>query len=329
MERKNPLKGALRKYLSLFEKFKNLKIAVVGDLILDKYLFGKVERISPEAPVPIFEIEQEKARLGGAANVAANLKALGVGRVALLGRLGKDPEGEILKKLLQEKKIENLAVENKDIPTTRKTRLVARSQQLIRIDREKRTPLSSWELKTLKENLLSFKPHAVIVSDYAKGVFTKELASFLRKLKVPVIADPRPVNTPHYKGFTCTTPNLKEFSQMAQLLNLKGDFEKKALQMRELLDLNRLVVTLGDRGMALVGEGKVKYFPAAAREVYDVTGAGDTVVATLGAVVASGESWEEACFLANLAAGIVVGKLGTATATREEILKALKERFNG
>ena len=307
----------------LFEGFKKLRIAVVGDAILDKYVFGKVERISPEAPVPVFEIEREEFRAGGAANVALNLKALGVGRVALFSRVGKDPEGAILKKLLYERDIESRFAESGEVPTIRKTRLIARAQQLIRIDRERREPLREDEVDYLLGELEKFQPHAVVVSDYAKGVFVKPLAEGLKRLSVPTFVDPRPKNVDLYRGFTCITPNLKEFEEIKTLLKVEGDFESSAKGVRDRLDLERLVVTLSERGIALVGEG-VEYFPATAREVFDVTGAGDTVVAALAAVVTLTGDWRLACRLANVAAGVVVGKLGTAVATPEEI----KGEFN-
>lgn len=321
-----PMRLSVEKVAKLFEDFGKLKIAVVGDLILDKYVFGRVERISPEAPVPVFEIEREEYRAGGAANVSLNLKSLGVGEVALFGRVGNDEEGRILKRLVTSAGVKTFFVETPDVPTTRKTRLVARSQQLIRIDREKRTPLGEGEVQTLLEGLYRFKPDAVIVSDYAKGVLTEELASGLRNLKVLTVADPRPKNTHLYRGFTTVTPNLKEFEEMKLTLKVdQRDFESGAKRVMELLELEKLVVTLSAKGIALVSSEGVKRFPATAKEVYDVTGAGDTVVATLTATVAASGDWELACRLANVAAGIVVGKLGTATASVDEILSTLKD----
>jgi len=310
----------------LFEDLKGLKIAVVGDLILDKYLFGKVERISPEAPVPIFEIEGEEYRAGGAANVALNLKALGVGEVALFGRVGRDPEGLTLKNLLEKKEISCRFAVSEEIPTTRKTRLIAKAQQLIRIDREKRVPLKEREVLYLLKELESFNPDAVVVSDYAKGVVVERLAEGIRKLEKPTFVDPRPQNAPLYRGFKCVTPNLKEFEEMKKLLRVEGDFKSSSLRLKEILNLDKLVVTLSERGIALVDRG-VEIFPSTAREVFDVTGAGDTVVATLAAVVTLTDDWRLACRLANIAAGVVVGKLGTAVATKEEIIAELKRLF--
>jgi rfaE bifunctional protein kinase chain/domain len=309
-----------------FERFKELKIAVVGDVILDKYVFGKVERISPEAPVPVFEIEREEFRAGGAANVALNLKSLGVGEVLLLGRVGKDPEGEILKNLLSSAGVKPFFVNTGGVPTTRKTRLVARSQQLIRIDREKVSPLGEEETRKLLEFLKREKPNAIIVSDYAKGVFTKTLSDGLRDLNITVFVDPRPKNAFLYENFECVTPNLKELKEMALKLGIsleENEFEL-AQSVRNKLKLSRLVLTLSEKGLALIEPEGIFHVPATAREVYDVTGAGDTVIATLTAFVTAGADWKTACKAANLAAGVVVGKLGTATVTRDELLKELK-----
>ena len=307
----------------LLEEFKKLKIAVVGDLILDKYLFGKVERISPEAPVPVFEIEREEYRAGGGANVALNLKTLGVGEVYLLGRVGRDPEGEVLKKLLQKEGIKTFFLNSEEVPTTRKTRIVAKSQQLLRIDREKREPLEERETETLFSFLKEINPDAVIVSDYAKGVVTKYLGNLLReKLDVPTFVDPRPQNFETYKGLFCITPNLKEFYDIAQRLGVFGSYLETAQRVRNRLELDTLVITLSEKGIALVRED-IKHFPATAKEVYDVTGAGDTVIASLTASYLVSKSWETACQFANLCAGIAVSKLGTAPVYAEEVLKNL------
>jgi rfaE bifunctional protein kinase chain/domain len=310
------------KVKKLLGKFKNLKIAVIGDLILDKYIFGKVERISPEAPVPIFEIEKEEYRAGGAANVALNLADLGVGKVALFGTVGEDSEAEILENLVSRKGILTFFEKTKK-PTVRKTRLIARSQQILRIDREDRNPIGDKVAEKLVEFLKDFSPHAVIVSDYAKGVITEKLTELLRDLEIPTFVDPRPKNASLYRGFTTVTPNLKEFHEIAKNLKLEGDFEILTQKVKRKLKLETLIVTLSEKGIALVKGRKVKYFPATAKEVYDVTGAGDTVIATLTATKTAGGSWETACKLANIAAGIVVGKLGTATVKKEEILEKL------
>ncbi len=308
---------------NLLRKFKNLKIAVIGDLILDKYIFGKVERISPEAPVPIFEIEREEFRAGGAANVALNLKSLEVGEILLLGRVGKDSEGEILKEILRQRKIEFYLIESEKLPTTRKTRVVAKSQQLLRIDRESKEPLKEKETENLFTVLKEFDPDAVIVSDYAKGVITKYLGDLLRKkIEVPTFVDPRPQNYLSYRGLFCMTPNLKEFSEIAKYFSLQGSYIETAPILREKMKLDTLVVTLSEKGLALVRED-IKHFPATAREVYDVTGAGDTVIASLTASYIASKDWIISCKFANLCAGIAVSKLGTSQVHPEEILQTL------
>jgi len=306
---------------NLLTSFKKLKIAVIGDLILDKYLFGKVERISPEAPVPIFEMEREEFRAGGAANVALNLKSLGVGDVFLLGRLGNDFEGQVLKEILHKNQISTAFVESPDIPTIRKTRVVAKSQQLLRIDREIKKPLTEKETEKLFEFLRDFEPDAVIVSDYAKGVVTEYLGNLLRNYtKAPTFVDPRPQNYKNYLGLFCMTPNLKEFREIARNFSLEGSYEETAPILRRKMGLDTLVVTLSERGIALVKD-EVKHFPATAKEVYDVTGAGDTVIASLTAAYISSNNWDLACRFANICAGIAVSKLGTAQVYPNEILQ--------
>ncbi len=310
--------------LTLIGKFRKLKIAVVGDLILDRYLFGKVERISPEAPVPVFEIEREELKAGGAANVALNLRSLGVGEVLLLGRVGKDREGELLKKILQKEGVNSFLIEEEEIPTTRKTRIVARSQQLLRIDREVRKSLEEKKTRRLFEVLNDFKPDAVIVSDYAKGVITPALGNLLRDFNSPSFVDPRPKNVETYKGLFCMTPNLKEYSEMASHLGLVGGWEETAERFRRLMSLNTLVITLSEKGLALITDRGKEHFPATAREVYDVTGAGDTVIAALTAAFVAEKDWRLACRFANLCAGIAVSKLGTAQVSASEVLEELK-----
>ncbi|NPB05628.1 MAG: D-glycero-beta-D-manno-heptose-7-phosphate kinase [Aquificae bacterium] len=307
----------------LFSAFGRLKIAVIGDPILDEYIFGRVERISPEAPVPVFEVERNEFRAGGAANVALNLKSLGVGRVLLLGRVGRDEGGRLLKKLLEEGGVETKLLESAGVPTTRKTRLVARSQQLIRIDEERRTPLGEEETLKLFEELKRFNPDAVVVSDYAKGVVTETLGRLLRDSGFKVFVDPRPQNLRAYRGLFCVTPNLKEFEAMARRLGLEGPAEEVAPLFRERMGLEALVITLSERGIALFTDGESARFPATAREVYDVTGAGDTVAAALSAAYAAAGDWHLACRFANLCAGVAVSKLGTAQVRPEEVLAEL------
>ncbi|NPB06203.1 MAG: D-glycero-beta-D-manno-heptose-7-phosphate kinase [Aquificae bacterium] len=302
----------------LLERLKRLKVAVVGDLILDSYLFGKVERISPEAPVPVLEVEREEFRLGGAGNVAKNLSALGVETV-LVALAGKDEGGERLKELLERNGVEAFLVSD-DRPTTRKTRLVSRSQQLLRVDWEDRRPLRGEALKEVLNFLEALKVDGVVVSDYAKGFVTPELVEAVKRKGVFWAVDPRPKNKELYRGAWLVTPNEKELREMAG----DGPVEETGRRLKEELSLRTLVVTRGEKGMTLFLDGGVKHFPARARKVYDVTGAGDTVIATLTAFKLAGASWEEACELANLCAGIVVGELGTASVSPEQLLEELR-----
>ncbi len=299
---------------ALFENLKNLRILVVGDIILDEYLLGDTERISPEAPVPVFEVKSKEVRLGGAGNVAKNLVDLGC-KVFLTGIVGKDEEGKVLKDLIESAGIHALFVYD-DRPTTTKTRIVARSQQLLRIDREDRTPVSGAVLESLLAIVKECDCDGVIVSDYAKGVVVESLTRAVRERKIFWAVDPRPSNKALYKEASLMTPNEKELKAMTQAGN---QIEDRARRLKEELNLETLVVTRGPKGMTLVRE-EISHFPARAKRVYDVTGAGDTVIASLTAFHLAGASWEEACEIANLCAGIVVGELGTASVRPEDIL---------
>ncbi len=302
----------------IFRNYRKLKLAVVGDIILDRYVFGYVERISPEAPVPVVEVKEENFRLGGAANVADNLASLGVS-VSLIGVLGQDYGMHIIKGLLKERGIEDLTVKDPNRPTTEKSRVIALSQQLLRIDREDRRTISEQSLKEILE-ILEKSFDAIIVSDYAKGVICESLMNRIREKKVFFSVDPRPVNMKLYAGANLMTPNEKEAFHMVN----ENDIERVGFFLKKHLNLESLAITLGPKGIAFFRDD-VKYFPARARQVYDVTGAGDTVVAILTATYLAGYSWDIACELANVCAGIVVGKLGTATVTLEEVVDYLEE----
>ena len=306
----------------LLKRLKDIKVLVVGDVILDRYLRGKVERISPEAPVPIVEVEEEELRLGGAGNVASNLVALGV-ETYITGVVGEDSSGERLIELLKEKGIESRLFKD-ERPTTEKIRVVSMSQQLLRIDREDRRKVGGSALKHIREVILENDYDGVIVSDYAKGVVTHRVMEAIRDREVFYAIDPRPVNRQLYSGASLMTPNEKELRAMTDPLGEEG-VETLGKVLKKELELETLVVTRGAKGMMLFGE-EVRSFPARAREVYDVTGAGDTVIASLTAFHLAGATWEEACELANVCAGIVVGEFGTASVTPEELLRELDEK---
>ncbi len=311
-----------REVLRLLERLKDLKILVVGDVILDRYLYGRVERISPEAPVPVVEVEGEEVRLGGAGNVAGNLVSLGV-QTSLTGVVGEDRAGELLRNLLKEKGIKSLLTIDAR-PTTEKTRVISRSQQLLRIDFEDTRSIGGRALDHIKEVVAGGDYDGIVVSDYAKGVVTPEVMGAVKDRRVFYAVDPRPVNRNLYRNASLMTPNEKELRAMTDPLSEEG-VENLGRRLREELGLNTLIVTRGPKGMTLI-EKEVKHFPARAREVYDVTGAGDTVVAALTAFFLAGASWETACELANVCAGIVVGELGTASVTPEELLRELDEK---
>jgi len=306
------------KLLEIFQGFKNLKVLVVGDLILDRYLFGKVERISPEAPVPIVEVEREEFRLGGAGNVASNLRALGV-ETYLCGVVGVDYASSIIRGLLKEKGVKDLVVEDLQRPTTEKTRIISMSQQLLRIDSESKKKIEGEVLKKVLERL-DIEVDGIIVSDYAKGVVCKEVMDRVKEKEIFFSIDPRPINKELYMGAYLMTPNEKEAKEMQKEDNL----EALGWKLKEELKLKTLIITLGAKGMALFDK-EFKVFPARAKQVYDVTGAGDTVIAVLSACSLLGIDWELSCELANVCAGIVVGKLGAVSPTPEEILEYVDE----
>ncbi len=307
------------RFKKVVEKLKDLRILVVGDLILDRYIFGVVERISPEAPVPVVEVEREEFRLGGAANVANNLASLGV-KTYLLGVTGSDYGKHIMKGLIRSASIEDLTVEDSQRPTTEKARVVSLSQQLLRIDWEDKRPVSGKTLDKLLERL-DVDVDGVILSDYAKGVVCEPLVKRLKEKRVFLSVDPKPVNKHLYYGVDLMTPNEKEAKQMGQ----GGPLESLGWTLKKELGLKTLVITLGSKGMALFDK-EYAHFPAKAKQVYDVSGAGDTVVAVLTASYIASGDWHLACELANLCAGIVVGKLGTAPITLQEVLSAIEER---
>ncbi|MDW8434217.1 MAG: D-glycero-beta-D-manno-heptose-7-phosphate kinase [Aquificaceae bacterium] len=306
----------------ILESFKNLRILVVGDVILDRYLFGSVERISPEAPVPVVDVQREESRLGGAGNVANNLASLGV-KSSLLAVVGQDYGRHVIRGLLKEAGVEDLTVEDTERPTTEKIRVVAMSQQLLRIDSESKNKVSGKVLENLLQRL-EVEVDCVIVSDYAKGVVCSALMDGIRSKKrskrVFFSVDPRPQNKNLYVGANLMTPNEKEAKSMLA----EESLQTLGWRLKGELRLDTLVITLGQKGMALFNRD-FKVFPAKAKQVYDVSGAGDTVVAVLTACTVAGVGWDTACEFANLCAGIVVGKLGTATLKPEEIFQSLEE----
>lgn len=308
------------------------RVLVVGDLMLDRYLWGEVERISPEAPVPVLRLARESATAGGAANVARNLVGLGL-EVAVAGISGDDDGRACLLRLLAEQGVETGAVlADAARPTTIKTRLVGNHQQMLRIDAEAQAALGA----ELEERLLALiEPRLagaalVLLSDYAKGVLSGGLCPRLiaaaRARGLPVLVDPKGDDFGRYRGAAMITPNRPELARAARVEGADLDaLTAAARRLRRELDLERLVLTLGELGLLAVDADGERRIPALAREVFDVSGAGDTVIATLAAARAAGLAADDALHLANLAAGVVVGKLGTAAISASELEQAITE----
>jgi D-beta-D-heptose 7-phosphate kinase/D-beta-D-heptose 1-phosphate adenosyltransferase len=316
----------------ILNQFPGKSILIVGDVMLDEFIWGRVARISPEAPVPIVEVTSETYRLGGAANVAANIRELG-GKPIPIGVLGKDETGNRVLELLKELSIESFAVARDDRPTTLKTRIIAHNQQVVRADWESRQPLSpqlNLALATAFSRYLA-GASAVIVSDYDKGVVNRELLSTIlpraEEAGVPVFLDPKVHHADYYRPITIITPNQREAELLTGLaISDQGMLEEAGQKLLERFECEYALITCGEEGMALFDRSVSHHLPTFAREVFDVTGAGDTVIATLALARAAGATMEEAAILANHAAGIAVGKIGTATVTREELLADFESR---
>ena len=298
--------------------------------MLDRFIWGHVDRISPEAPVPVVRVERESASLGGAGNVARNVVALG-GRALPVGPLGDDPEGEALARLFGDTGIgvEGL-VRVPGRPTSVKTRIVAHHQHVVRFDREEDAPVEGQVAEALRLRTFAAleAADALIVSDYDKGGLSPELLRAVlpeaRRRGQPIIVDPKVRLMPHFHPASVVTPNVREASEASGVrVRTVADLHVAGRKLLSLLGCPHLLITRGESGMLLLSaEGGALEVPTVAREVFDVSGAGDTVAATLGLALASGAAIEEAVVLANLAAGVVVGKLGTAALSPQELLEA-------
>lgn len=304
----------------MLPNFENARVLVVGDVMLDRYWFGEVSRISPEAPVPVVHVSKTEERPGGAANVARNAAALGA-HVSLLSVAGMDEAGDSLARLLQGENVNVVLHRDAGLDTTIKLRVVGRQQQLLRIDFET-TPGHEVLLNKLNdfERMLG-DADVVILSDYGKGGLKHigQMIALARAAGKPVLVDPKGEDYARYRGATLLTPNRGEFRQVAGSWQDDAELARKAEGLRRELDLDALLVTRSEEGMTLYRSGEALHEPALAREVYDVSGAGDTVIATLGTMLAVGADYAQAVHVANVAAGIVVGKLGTAVVGREEL----------
>jgi D-beta-D-heptose 7-phosphate kinase/D-beta-D-heptose 1-phosphate adenosyltransferase len=305
-------------------------VVVAGDVMLDQYLFGATNRISPEAPVPVVHVETADDRPGGAANVAVNLAALGA-ITRLLGVVGRDAAGEALAGILAGHGIDCRFSIIEGRPTITKTRVQSRGQQLIRLDREDTRVLAGTELPELLSAAIE-AANVVVLSDYAKGALTdvEQLIATCRKARVPVLIDPKGRDFGKYRGATLLTPNQSEFEAVAGVCETDSELVEKGRTMLVDLHLDALLVTRSEKGMLLLEQDEEPLFLSTqAREVFDVTGAGDTVIATLAGALASGQSLASSAALANVAAGLVVRKIGVATVAPSEIRVALHSRGEG
>ena len=321
------------KYKDIIESLPGRRLAVIGDSMLDRFLWGRVDRISPEAPVPVVRLESETTKLGGAANVAANICALGA-KAVLFGLCGKDEAAGQLQNLLAERSIDAAGlIETADRPTTIKTRILAHNQQVVRTDREDDRPVAGEIIERLVSRLTGLGPFdGFILSDYGKGLLTDEaLAAFIavgRAAGVPLVIDPKKGDYSQYRGVTSLTPNQKEAEQ-ACAMSIVDDASLRSAGAKLLArtEAEAVLVTRGENGMALFEkDGGEHHLATEATTVYDVTGAGDTVIAVYTAALSAGAAFAEAADLANHAAGLAVRELGTATVTGAQLIFALNEK---
>jgi len=317
----------LHEIVTLVESgWKNKQIVVIGDIMLDRYTWGDVERISPEAPVPVVCVVHQNDQPGGSGNVAMNIASLG-GKAILIGFCGEDPEGYSLEHLLRNSDVEGRLVKIDGHPTTTKLRIFGGKQQMLRLDREKVDGYSEAAFLALKQQIDIVLPaaDALVLSDYGKGVLTEEICQYAitrgRELRIPILVDPKQRNFTRYRGATTICPNLGELSA-ATGVSAKDLDELLAAGQKMVaeLELDCLTPTMSDKGIALLRQSTRVVAPAVARQVFDVSGAGDTVIATLALALAGGLQMEAAIQLANIAAGIAVSKVGTVPVSRDELL---------
>jgi rfaE bifunctional protein kinase chain/domain len=319
-------------YRKIIDDFKNSRVLVLGDLIMDRFIWGKVSRISPEAPVPVVEVTHESMMLGGAANVANNIAALG-GNVTLAGVTGNDSQGMTFRKLLQLNNIEYTLFQD-ERPTTLKTRIIANNQQVVRFDREEKGHIP----EKIMEEMFRFireavaEHDAVIISDYLKGLVTRELVEEVldaAKGEKLVAVDPKSAHINCYKGVSLIKPNITEAAQCAGVeIKDEDSLLKAGKSLMETLSCRAVLITRGEEGMSLFEEGLVTDIPTLARHVYDVTGAGDTVISAFTLAYASGASMYESASIANHAAGLVVAEMGTAVPAVDRLVKSLGTNGN-
>lgn len=317
----------------LVQKFSNAKILVIGDIMVDEYIWGDVERISPEAPVPVVTVNSESVMLGGATNVVNNIHAL-TGKVYIAGVIGDDDIGRTVSAILHRKNLcTDGIIVDKSRRTTLKTRVIAHNQQVVRVDREHRFNIHDDVLDKLTAYMTETIPNvdAVIISDYAKGVVTRQLVKavvdLVRKHNKICCVDPKVTHFNHYKGVNVITPNHHEAAQATQMSVHDMDSVKIAGErIKELTECDAVVITFGERGMCVFDkDGDFTHIDTVAKKVYDVTGAGDTVISTLTLALSVGATLMEAALLANHAAGLVVEQFGTSTITQGELLERIEK----
>jgi len=313
-------------------RFPERRVLVVGDLMLDNFIWGEVNRISPEAPVPVVEVREESQLLGGSANVAHNVASLG-GRALIAGAIGDDAAGRELVRLFHEIAVPTTGLIHEDgRPTTVKTSIIAHHQQVGRFDREWRAPLREETVRRILSFIVESLPdlHGIIVSDYAKGVVTREFLEALRDLvagrPLPVVVDPKVQHAELYRSFTMITPNHHEASQMSGIpIRDEASLIQAGRTLLTQLACETVLITRGKEGMSLFHrDGPIVHIPTVAQRVYDVTGAGDTVIAAVTLGLVAGLPPEEAALLANLAAGVVVGEVGTAVVSAAQLLTVVQ-----
>ncbi len=318
----------------LIEKFSSVKVLIVGDVMLDRYWWGNVSRISPEAPVPVVRLERTSTAAGGAANVAANVVGLGAHPV-LVGLIGNDADSRILASLLKDSKISPdylITLDNRQ--TSVKTRIIAHSQQVVRVDNEKIAPISQIEAENIFREIEKLIKEAdiIIVSDYAKGFLVENLLSRLIRKSTSenkkILVDPKGKDYSKYKGATLLTPNQKEAAEACGFEEFEDDIvERAGKTLLEKISTDSILITRGEKGMTLFqNDGETYGFEALARNVYDVTGAGDTVIATLAVAIGAGLDFFAAARIANIAAGLVVEQIGTTAITLKMLEEALTEK---
>jgi rfaE bifunctional protein kinase chain/domain len=320
-----------KRLLEIIDNFARSKVLVVGDLMIDQFIWGSVSRISPEAPVPVVEVTSENFLLGGSANVMNNIFSVG-GKVNVTGIIGPDDMGDLLIRNFEEMNIDTMGViVEKSRPTTVKTRIIARSQQVVRFDKEDKNSVNLSSIGKMLEYVESIGDDlgAIVVSDYSKGIISERLLKGIRELTsgrdIIVCIDPKQNDFSLYQGFDVITPNHHEAGlALGMEITCQDDLIRNGESLLEKFGFKAVLITKGEEGMSLFEDGgNITHIPTVAREVFDVTGAGDTVIGVFALSMAAGATFKEAAVLANHAAGIVVGKVGTATVSQEELRKML------